>query len=119
MKSLLAWQWEGYPRFHASRLNLAIHLVTVPLFQAGALLTLLAPITGHPLLSLAGVFAMMIGIGLQGRGHKRERNPAIPFSGPWNFVARIVLEQFINFPRFLLSGGVARAWAANGSERMK
>ena len=116
MKSMLAWQWEGYPRFHASRLNLAIHLVTVPLFQAGAIVTLLAPIIGRPLLALAGAFAMVIGIGSQGRGHKGERNPAIPFSGPWNFVARVFLEQIITFPRFLLSGGVSRAWEASDSE---
>jgi hypothetical protein len=119
LKSLLAWQWEGYPRFHASRLNLAIHLAAVPVFQLGALVTVLAPIAHLYLLAIPGVLAMVIAIGLQGRGHKTERNPAIPFSGPWNFIARIFLEQFINFPRFVFSGGVARAWEAEGSELVK
>jgi hypothetical protein len=56
---------------------------------------------------------MFLPLILQGRGHKGEPRPPIRFSSPFNFVARFFLEQWINLPRFLLSGGFTRAWAAS------
>ena len=35
MPGLLAWQREGYARYHQSRANLLMHIVLVPLFLAG------------------------------------------------------------------------------------
>jgi len=32
---LLAWQWQGYSRYHQSRANLLGRIVLVPLFLAG------------------------------------------------------------------------------------
>jgi hypothetical protein len=43
-----------------------------------------------------------------------EANPAVPFSGPGNALSRIFGEQFVTFPRFVLSGGWARALRASG-----
>jgi hypothetical protein len=34
----------------------------------------------------------------------------VPFEGPLDVLSRIVLEQWITFPRFVLSGSFARAW---------
>jgi hypothetical protein len=47
---------------------------------------------------------------LQAVGHKREANAPEPFRSPLDVLARILVEQFITFPRFVLSGGFARAW---------
>jgi hypothetical protein len=50
----------------------------------------------------------------QGRGHKTEKSPPIPFRSPFDLVARFFVEQMINFPRFVLSGSFWRAWKAAG-----
>ena len=50
---------------------------------------------------------------MQGRGHKLEPMPPAPFTGPWNFIGRLIFEQWITFPRFVLSGGWARNLAAS------
>jgi hypothetical protein len=34
IRGLLAWQWEGYARYHQSRVNLLLHVLLVPLFLA-------------------------------------------------------------------------------------
>jgi len=60
-------------------------------------------------LALAGLAAMGISIALQGRGHRGEATPPEPFTSPMNALARIFLEQWLTFPRFVLSGGWLRA----------
>lgn len=106
---LLQWQWDGYPRYHQSRTNLLLHIVVVPLFLLGNI----ALVTGIIMLSwavaLGGLAAMIVSVVLQGRGHKIEVNPPEPFTGPKNAVSRIFLEQWVTFPRFVLSGGWRRA----------
>ena len=39
-----------------------------------------------------------------------EKNPPVPFAGPLDVVARIFGEQWLSFPRYVLSGGFAKAW---------
>jgi hypothetical protein len=106
---LLSWQWAGYPRNHQSRANLLLHIVAVPLFLLGNV----ALVTGIIMLSWAvavgGLAAMVVSVAVQGRGHKIEVNPPEPFTGPTNAVSRIFLEQWVTFPRFVLSGGWERA----------
>lgn len=109
---LLRWQWAGYPGTHTSRGNLLLHLCTVPFFWAGTVLMLL----GLPRLDgtwiLAGSGCLLVPLAAQGFGHKRlETQAPAPFSSPWNFIARLSLEQWVTFPRFLLSGG----WWSNFS----
>jgi hypothetical protein len=106
---LLAWQYQGYPEFHADRTSLVLHVVTVPIFQMGTLL-LSAPLWGPWWFALVGLAMMAGAMATQGRGHAREKNPPVPFAGPLDVVGRIFLEQWINFPRFVLSGGFGRAW---------
>ena len=36
----------------------------------------------------------------------------IPFRGPIDVGSRIFVEQWVTFPRFVLSGGLAQAWRA-------
>src|SRR5688572_21812384 len=106
---ILTWQWSLYAGGHRDRRNLALHLATVPVFQLGTLLVLAAP-----LLSLwaaaAGLAAMAGAMAAQGRGHRGEAVAPVPFAGPGDVLARIFLEQWVTFPRYLLSGGFGRAW---------
>jgi hypothetical protein len=106
---LLRWQWEGYPRYHQSRANLAWHVFLVPLFLAGNVLLVVSLVQAWWLTAVLSLAAMVVSIALQGRGHGQEAVPPEPFTSPLNAVARIFLEQWITFPRFVLSGGWARA----------
>lgn len=109
VRELLTWQWNGYARYHQSRMNLLIHIVVVPLFLAGnvglivALLQLVWP------LAVVSLAAMGVSVALQGRGHRKESVPPEPFSGAVNAVSRIFLEQWVTFPRYVASGGWLRA----------
>ncbi len=105
---LLAWQWQAYPSAHRDRRNLVIHVTTWPFFCAGTLALALGWLIS-PWLMLGGI-AMPLAMALQGRGHRLEREPPAPFEGPLDVVGRIFAEQWITFPRFLASGGFARAW---------
>ncbi len=101
---LLRWQWNGYPRVHRSRTNLLIHIVVVPLFVFGNLGLVVALFSRSWPLGAVSLVIMVISVALQGRGHKREQVPPEPFTGPGNAIARIFLEQWVAFPRFVLSG---------------
>ena len=105
---LLAWQFRDYAERHQDKLNLWLHLYAVPAFIAGALgavLNLLALSLLGVVVSLALVaFALLI----QGVGHKREPSAPVPFDGPADLAKRVLAEQFVTFPRFVLSGGWMR-----------
>lgn len=121
-QSILAWQWETYTRNHTTRNNLLIHIFAVPLVWAGTFLWISAFVNLASSASakaaadatwqlvLAGIVCQGLGMALQGRGHKQEAEPPIPFTGPANAITRIVLEQFVTFPRFVLSGAYGKAW---------
>jgi hypothetical protein len=109
VKQLLAWQWEGYARYHQSRANLLLHIVLVPLFLSGNGLLLVGLMSLDWKKALAGVVCTVASISLQGRGHQGEAVPPVPFTSRGNAIARIFLEQWITFPRFVLSGGWRRA----------
>ena len=89
--------------------NLLIHIVAVPLFQLATLL-LIGGLFGRSATTvIIAVVAMIVALVLQGRGHRREPDAPAPFEGAADFVSRFVVEQWITFPRFVLSG----AWADN------
>lgn len=111
---LLAWQLRNYPKGHRNRRNLALHAATVPLFVAGTFAAVLAPFTSIWLLVFA-VPAVALPLVAQGRGHRLEADPPSPFRGPGDFAARLFLEQWVTFPRYVLSGGFARAWREAGA----
>jgi phage terminase small subunit len=107
--SLLAWQWDDYAAKHRDRVNLLVHLVAVPLFQASTLLLLVGMGARSALGIGIGLACLAAGVLIEGRGHAREREAPVPFDGPLDFVSRFVVEQWITFPRFVLSG----AWRRN------
>lgn len=104
---LLAWQWSLYPQGHRNRANLLLHVGTVPWFMAGTLAVLATPFLGP--WGALGLLPMVLAVAIQGRGHAREGSPPVPFRGPLDVVLRIFCEQWITFPRFVLSGGLSRA----------
>jgi len=106
---LLSWQLEHYAGNHLDRRNLVLHVLTVPLFLAGTVLLVAGALVAG-WLALAGLAGMLVAVALQGRGHKHERSAPVPFSGPGDAVTRLFVEQWITFPRFVMSGGFARAW---------
>jgi hypothetical protein len=113
MNDTLTRQWQDYANYHEDKGNLLIHIFAVPLAWMAALLLLL----GIARFSLFGVmFALMtffVSLTLQNWGHRRESNPPAPFENKVDFLQRILCEQFVNFPRFVLSGG----WFQNYSKK--
>lgn len=109
MRELLAWQWSDYPAYHRSRKNLTIHIVAVPLFLFGNvwLLVGLAALAPMPIVLALGL--MVASLIAQRKGHDIEEEPPVPFTGPGNALARIIVEQWITFPRFVATGGWSRA----------
>ncbi len=107
---LLRLQWDGYPRVHRSRMNLLIHIVMVPLFVLGDIGLLAAlPLRSLPL-GAASLVVLLASVVSQGYGHRQEELPPEPFTGPADAVSRIILEQWVTFPRFVLSGKWFRAF---------
>jgi hypothetical protein len=106
---LVAWQWTHYPAGHRDRTNLAVHVATVPLFLAGVVAVASAAALGW-WLAPAGAAAMLAAVVAQGRGHAREGTKPIPFRGALDVVARLFVEQWVTFPRFVVTGGFAAAW---------
>ena len=107
--NLLAWQWSDYVAKHRDRGNLLIHIVAVPLFQLATLGLIGALVGRQAAIGVIAVIAMVVALMLQGRGHRREAEAPTPFDGAGDFLSRFVVEQWITFPRFVLSG----AWSAN------
>jgi len=110
--NLLAWQWSYYPAKHRDRVNLLLHLVTVPLFLAGTLLLVGAALRASgPGIALA-LGCLAVAVVVEGRGHARERETPTPFAGPLDFASRFVVEQWVTFPRFVLTGAWSRSFRA-------
>ena len=114
---LLRWQWGGYSRAHGNPMNLWLHIFTAPFFWIGTVFLVMALFKLSWSLLLLGFGFILVTLIAQGRGHKMEVNPPAPFTSPWNFVARLFMEQWITFPRFVLSGSWARNLAAGRDGR--
>lgn len=112
---LIRWQWDGYPEFHRTRLTLWIHLFAVPAFIVSSLSAFASLVMLQWLGAVGALGATAVAFGLQGFAHRREPAPPIPFDGPLDAVRRILSEQFINFPRFVLTGRWTAALRAAGS----
>ncbi len=112
--SLVAWQWQTYPRNHTRRLTLAVHAFAVPAFVVGQFGVLLALVTGSWLSALLSFTMSLSAFGTQVVTHQAEPEPPIPFDGPADAVSRIFVEQLVTFPRFVGTGEFARAWRAAG-----
>jgi uncharacterized membrane protein YGL010W len=115
-ESLLARQFAGYADAHRDRRNLILHAFSAPFSVLGNCAVLAAPFT-IGWLALGGVALMATAFALQGRGHGLEAARPAPFAGPLNAVLRIFAEQWITFPRFVLSGRFSRAWRRTSADR--
>jgi Protein of unknown function (DUF962) len=109
---LTRWQWTDYRSFHQSRANLLLHIVAVPLFLIANISLVLALLQGYWTKALVALVVMLLAFAVQAVGHGKESNPSIPFASPANAFGRIFVEQWINFPRYVLSGGWWRALRA-------
>ncbi|MFO0585824.1 MAG: terminase [Anaeromyxobacter sp.] len=109
---LAAWQWRLYPDGHRDRRNLLVHAITVPLFELGTLALAGAAIAGRSWPAPAGLALVAVALVAQKRGHAVEATAPVPFRGPGDLAARFLVEQWWTFPRYVLSGGFARAWQA-------
>jgi len=109
--NVVSWQWRVYPSAHRDRRNLIIHAVTVPLFTIGLILTAAGLARFAPLSTVFGVALVLGAIVAQGRGHRFEREAPQPFRSTVDALVRLVVEQLVTFPRFVLRGGFARAWS--------
>jgi len=100
----LAWQWSDYPVKHRSRVNLAIHIVAVPLFMLGCAAVAVGILRVVPFRIVSGFVAMIVSVLLEGIGHRFESERPAPFASFGDFVKRFFVEQWVTFPRFVLSG---------------
>src|SRR6267142_7098379 len=107
-ESLLAWQWSDYTSKHRDRGNLLLHAIAVPMFLLSTVLLVTALVTREGVAAVFAVAGMGVSVLLQGRGHRREDEAPTPFDGGGDFVTRFFVEQWVTFPRFVLSGGWLR-----------
>ncbi|MDD0977427.1 Mpo1-like protein [Pseudomonas fontis] len=110
LPNLPAWQWRGYPNNHRNPTNLVLHLIAVPLFIIGALLVLTGLFDFDLGAIAVGIIGLIAGLGLQRQGHRLEAEQPEPFADRKDAMQRLLVEQFVTFPRFVLSGAWWRAW---------
>ena len=118
IRELSRWQWNGYANYHRSKTNLLLHIVVVPMFLAGNVGLVISIFAASWVAALVSLLAMGVSVALQGRGHRTEEVPPVPFSSRANAVSRILLEQWISFPRFVLSGGWSHEWVRQHPKRV-
>ena len=117
-RDLVQWQWDGYKNYHGSKLNLLIHLLAVPAFILATVNVVWALLHAQWFFASFGVGSMLIAFMAQTVGHATEKNAVVPFDGWLDAVTRILVEQFFNFPRFVVSGGWWRAFRAAEHESL-
>lgn len=103
-EQLVKAQWKDYGARHRDKVNLLIHVVTVPLFWIGSFSAISELLFSGLVDALFGVALIAASLIAQGLGHEREAIQPQPYTHLWDFTRRIAAEQFINFPRFLFSG---------------
>ena len=114
VKDFLQWQWSDYASKHRDRVNLMIHIVVVPCFQAGTILVLAAAAARSLTWAAAGGCGWLLAVAAEGAGHSREAERAAPFTSAWDFIRRFFSEQWVTFPRFVITGGWKRNLQAVG-----
>jgi len=102
-------QWSDYPDRHRNKVNLLIHIVTVPLVWIAGI-----QVVGSLLLMLSGLGALkilvwaliLIAVALfaQSHGNSMEAVKPAPFTNWKDFAVNAAVEQFVTFPRFVLTG---------------
>lgn len=106
---LIEWQRLDYAGKHRLRGTLLVHLVAVPAFIVGNVALVAALLLGMWMAAPLALAVMMISLAWQGRCHRGEPEQPAPFSGPGEAIVRILIEQWVTFPRFVFSGDWALA----------
>ena len=108
-------QWSDYAERHRDKTHLMLKIVAVPLvwlavIQAfGALLLLLLPgVSGFGALVWALVMVAIGGF-LQVRGATMETVKSRPFAMNKDYALWFAADNFVNFPRFVLTGDWLKA----------
>ncbi len=94
---------------HRHRANLILHVPAVVLFWVGTIVLVCGAIDRSLVQIMIAVACLIVSVAAQGRGHRLEADAPTPFAGAGDFVTRLFAEQWITFPRFVLSGGWYRA----------
>lgn len=102
-KQLIAWQWSDYDLKHSNKFNFLIHIIAVPLFWLGTVQLINGLFVNEFARSFMGLGAIAVSFIFQGIGHKLEKENPAPFLSPFDFITRFITEQFVTFPRFVLS----------------
>ena len=111
--NLVQWQRDVYPEVHSKRSTLLVHVVTVPIFVAATLSTVVSLVTLQPISALLGLGIMAAAFGAEAFMHKREPK-SYAIDGPADLLSRVFLEHFVTFWRFVLDGGWAKAYREAG-----
>jgi hypothetical protein len=112
-------QWDGYAERHQNKTNLLIHIVTVPLVWIagiqviGALLLMLTGVGGFTVLVWAAIL-IAVALFAQSHGNSMEAAKPAPFPGWKTFAINAAAEQFVTFPRFVLTGQWLRNFQSSG-----
>ena len=109
LADLIEKQWSGYSERHRNKTNLLIHIATVPLvWIAGIQLfgSLLLLVSGLGAFKFIVWAAILIGVALfaQSHGNAMEAVKPAPFTNWKDFAINAAVEQFVTFPRFVLTG---------------
>jgi Protein of unknown function (DUF962) len=111
-------QWRGYDERHQNKVNLLIHIVTVPLVWIagiqliGALLLMLTGVGGFTVLVWAAIL-VAVALFAQSHGNSMEAVKPAPFRDWKTFAVNAAAEQFVTFPRFVLTGQWLRNFQAS------
>jgi hypothetical protein len=111
--NLVSWQYAGYPKNHAHKLNLILHIITAPIFIASTLSLIAHLILMQWIIAAASFGGMVFVVIVQGIGHGREAVKPDPFQSPLDFFARFFTENFFTFWRYVFSG----QWSAQLSRK--
>jgi uncharacterized membrane protein YGL010W len=96
---LVHWQWDAYHLYHASRINLFLHIVFVPLFMWSNTACIASILDREWFTALAALIIMVLAFAAQALGHRVETMPSIAFSGVSNALKRVFIEQVDYFPK--------------------
>ena len=104
-------QWNDYPDRHRNKVNLLIHIVTVPLVWiagiqvVGSLLLMLSGLGGGAFKVLVwAVIMIAVALFAQSHGNSMEATKPAPITDWKEFALNTAAEQFVTFPRFVLTG---------------
>lgn len=107
---LVDQQWSGYADRHRDKTHLMLKIVAVPLVWIagiqifGALLLMLVPgVSGIGVLVWA-LALVAVSVFLQVRGATLEAVPPRPFAFTKDTALWFAADDFVNFPRFVLTG---------------